>query len=76
MKCAACHNAMLKRRAELDLRIAGCLYLVRNVRFEECPVCGERVLSPEVSQMLFEKIRKEEFVKETICVPVLDGTYG
>lgn len=76
MKCAACHNEMAKKRGEIDLRIDEKLYLVRNVTYEECQGCGEKVLSPEVSQDLFEKIKRGEFIEETVTVPVLDGTYG
>ena len=76
MKCAACHNEMVKKKGEIDLRIEGKLYLVRNVSYEECPSCGEKVLSPEISEVLFEKIRNGEFVEETVRIPVLDGTYG
>jgi hypothetical protein len=34
------------------------------------------VLSPEVSEVLFRKIENQDFVEQTISVPVLDGTYG
>ena len=76
MKCAACHHDMARKRGEIDLRIGGRLYLVRNVTYEECSYCGERVLSPEISEILFEKIDNKQFVEEMICVPILDGTYG
>ena len=76
MRCAACHNEMSRKRGEIDLRIGGKLYLVRNVSYEECSSCGEKVLSPEISEILFEKIDNKEFVEQTISVPVLDGTYG
>ncbi len=76
MKCAACNNEMVKKKGEIDLRIEGKLYLVRNVFHEECPSCGENVLSPEISEILFEKIKNKEFVEQMINVPVLDGTYG
>lgn len=76
MKCAACHNEMSKRKGEIDLRIEGKLYLVRKVLYEECPYCGEKVLSPETSEVLFEKIKNKDFIEQTISVPVLDGTYG
>jgi len=76
MKCAACHHDMLRKMGEIDLRINGKLYLVENVSYEECPVCGEKVITPEVSEMLFRKINNEDFVQQTIRVPVLDGTYG
>jgi YgiT-type zinc finger domain-containing protein len=76
MKCAACHREMVRKKGEIDLRIGGKLYLVRNVFFEECSSCGEKVLSPKISEILFEKIGNKEFVEQTIRVPVLDGTYG
>ena len=76
MKCAACHYEMVRKNGEIDLRIGGKLYLVKNVFFEECSSCGEKVLSPEISEILFEKIGNKEFVEQTISVPVLDGTYG
>ena len=55
MKCAACHSKMVKKKGEIELRIGGKLYLVRNVSYAECCSCGERVLSSEVSQMLYNK---------------------
>ena len=76
MKCAACHNVMVKKKGGIDLRIRGKLYLVRNAFFEECPACGERVMPPEVTQDLYEKIKNRKFVEETVKVPVLEGTYG
>ena len=76
MKCAACHHEMVRKKGEIDLRIRGKFYLVRNVFYEECSSCGEKVLSPEISEILFEKIDNKEFVEQTISVPVLDGTYG
>ncbi len=76
MKCAACHSEMIKMKGEIDLRIEGKLYLVKNVSYEECSSCGEKVLSPKISEILFKKIDNKEFVEQTISVPVLDGTYG
>lgn len=76
MKCASCHNEMVQKNGEIDLRIEGKLYFARNVSYKECPACGEEVLSPKVSQALFEKIKNGRFVKETIKIQVLDGTYG
>ena len=61
---------------KVDLRIGGKLYLVRNVFYEECPSCGEKVISPELSEILFEKIKNKIFVEQMINVPILDGTYG
>ncbi len=76
MKCAICHSNMIKKKGEMELRIEGKLYLVRNVSFDECPSCGERVLSPEVAQILYEEIKNKKYVEKTIKMPVLEGTYG
>ena len=72
MKCAACSHDMAKKRGEIDLRVGGKLYLVRNVYYEECPSCGEKVISPELSEILFEKIKNKEFAEQMINVPVLN----
>lgn len=50
--------------------------MVRNVAFEECSACREKVISPEVDRVLFERISNHEFAEETVTVPVLEGTYG
>jgi YgiT-type zinc finger domain-containing protein len=76
MKCCVCHDETARKRGEIDLRINGKLYLVRHVIYDECPSCGEKVLSPRVSQDLFDKIKKAEFVEETVTIPVLECTYG
>jgi len=36
MKFAVCHNEMVEKKGEIDLRIEGRLYLVTNVSYEEC----------------------------------------
>ena len=74
MRCAACGNEMVEKRGEIDLRINTKLYLGRNVCYEECPSCGERVLSPKESQALYEKIGHGEFIEEIFKIPVLEGT--
>ena len=76
MKCAACNHEMVKKKGEIDLRIGGKLYLVRNVLHEECPSCGENVLSPKTSDNLFVKIKNKEFVEQMISLPVLDGAHA
>jgi len=74
MKCAACNDKMIPKRGEIDLRIGGKLYLVRNVLYEECLSCGEKVISPEVSQILYHRIKNREYTEEAINIPVLYGT--
>jgi YgiT-type zinc finger domain-containing protein len=72
MKCAACQNNMVMKKGTIDLRISEKLCFVRNVSYEECLVCGERVLSPKVSQNIFERIKTRQFIEETVKIPVLD----
>jgi YgiT-type zinc finger domain-containing protein len=76
MRCAVCHNEMTQKRGELDLRIEGKLYIARNVVYEQCPACGEKVLSPELAKDLFMRVKNGRFVEKTLKIPVLDGTYG
>ena len=76
MKCAVCQNQMCEKVGEIDLRIEGRLYLVRNVSYEECPSCGEKVLTPDVARVLYDKVQKKEFVEQILRIPVVDGTYA
>ena len=76
MKCAVCQNQMCEKVGEIDLRIEGRLYLVRNVSYGECPSCGEKVLTPDVAKVLYNKVQKKEFVEQTLRIPVVDGTYA
>ncbi len=77
MKCPVCHVDMNEiMKGEADLRIKGELYIVRNVSYEECSVCGEKVFSPKTSQWIYGKIKNGDYKKEQITLPILDGTYG
>ena len=74
MRCPFCKVDMVEIEAgEMELKVGGRLYLVRNVSYEECPLCGERVISPEVSQRLYEKVKRGEYREEQLVLPVLDG---
>jgi len=53
---------MVEKEGEIDFRVHGKLYLVENASYEECPFCGEKVLSPEISEVLYQKIENGEFV--------------
>jgi YgiT-type zinc finger domain-containing protein len=72
MTCAACHGTMVRKSADLDLRINGKLYIIHNVSLEECSNCGERVLDPETSEIIYERIHSKRYKKEKIEIPVLD----
>jgi YgiT-type zinc finger domain-containing protein len=77
MKCPVCHVTMKEiQKGEADLRIKGELYLVRNITYDECPICGEKVFSPKVSQWIYGKVKGGDYKKEQVTLPVLDGTYG
>lgn len=71
-KCAACRSNMEEKTGTIDLRVGGKLYFVKNVPHAECSVCGEKTVSPEVGQMIYDKIKNKQYVEETIKVPVLD----
>jgi YgiT-type zinc finger domain-containing protein len=76
MKCAASHDEMVAKIGELDLRIGGRLLLVRNVSYEECLSCGEKVLSPAVSLDLYNEIERGDYAEQTVNIPVLYGAHG
>jgi YgiT-type zinc finger domain-containing protein len=67
---------MVEKTGEIDLRVQGRLFLVRNVSYEECPTCGEKVLSPAVSQDLYQKIENGDYIEQVLNVPVLYGGPG
>ena len=56
MKCAACRYPLIPKKGTVKINLDGKLAPVKNVMYEECPFCGEKVLSPKVSQELFEKL--------------------
>lgn len=66
MKCAACHDQMVKKRGEIDLRIGGKLYLVRNVSYEECPACGKKFFLRRLVRTYLRKLRIENLLKRTL----------
>ncbi len=77
MKCPACHVNMIKRiQGEIELKIENRLYLVKNIDFEECSVCGERVLAQQVSQSIFNKIKNGDYKEEKMLIPVLNVANG
>jgi len=73
MKCTLCHTRMEQKRGEIELRIHGKSYIVDSVSYQQCPYCGERTLSPEISQYIFNKIKRKEFKEKHILMPVVEG---
>ncbi len=72
MKCAACEQEMVERITELDLRIEDKLYLVKNVKLEECKNCGERAIEPAISENIFNKIKSQKYQLKIVNLPVLE----
>ena len=72
MKCAACEQEMGEKTGELDLRIQDKLYLIRNVKFEECQNCGEKVIAPVISEEIFKMIKSHRYKLKTIDLPVVE----
>lgn len=72
MICVACHGTMIKKFTELDSRIHEELYIIHNVPLEECSNCGEKVLDPKTSEIIYERINSRRYRKEKMEIPVLD----
>ena len=72
MSCAACKGEMINRMGDIDLRINGTLYIIHNVHFEECSNCGEKILDPETSETIYERIQQKKYTKEKIEIPMMD----
>ena len=73
MKCAVCNDQMVNKHGEIELRISGKLFLVENVSYQECESCGERVLTPEVSQEIFNKVAQKDYKEKQIIVSVIQS---
>jgi len=73
MNCAACNSHMVHKQGEIELRIGGKLFLEENVSYQQCEECGERVLTPDVSQEIFNKITKKDYKEKQIIVPVIES---
>lgn len=76
MTCAACKGNMMRKRGDLDLRVKGELYIAHNVCFEECSNCGELVLDPETSDIIYKRIKLKQYSKQKMDIPVLDLAMG
>ncbi len=72
MKCAACKQEMVERVTELDSRVENKLYLVNNVRLEECRNCGEKVIYPTISEEIFNMVKSHNYKLKTMDLPVLE----
>ena len=74
MKCSACHMEMCNKTGEIDLRVNSRLFIIRNISYEECTACGEKILGAKAAQHVYDDIKNRKFTEETIKIPVLDGT--
>lgn len=70
--CAACHGRMVRKTGITDLRISGNLCAVKNVSYDACEICGEKVVSPDVSRKIYETVKNREYIEEMITVPILN----
>ncbi len=70
--CAACHCKMVRKKGVIDMRINDQLYIIKNVIYDMCEMCGEKVVSPDVGRGIYENIKKKEYIEEMIKVPILD----
>jgi hypothetical protein len=70
-------DALKKAHIELDRKILADL-AEGDVLVLDPPRggCGEKVLTPDVARVLYNKVQKKEFVEQTVRIPVVDGTYA
>ena len=66
MTCSVCRREMTAKVGEIELRIHGELFLAKNIPYEECTFCGERVISPKVSQDIYDKIQNKTFIRSSL----------
>lgn len=72
MKCASCEQQMVEKISELDLRVNNKLYIVNNVKLEECNNCGEQVIDPIISEEIFNMIKSNSYKVKTLNLPVVE----
>ena len=63
---------LVERTIELDLRVENILYLVNNVRLEECQNCGEKVIAPAISEEIYNMIKSHKYKLKTMDLPVVE----
>jgi hypothetical protein len=44
------------------------LDVIKNVAYEVCEICGEKVFSPDLSSRVYENIKNRRYIEETITV--------
>ncbi|MFQ5686328.1 MAG: hypothetical protein ACE5GV_06675, partial [Candidatus Scalindua sp.] len=48
------------------------IYLVNNVKLEECQNCGEKVIAPAISEEIFNMIKSQKYKLKTMDLPVVE----
>ena len=68
--CAICGGRLKKEKISFDFRFNGELVVIDNLPVEVCLQCGEKVLSPAVSQKIDEVLARKKKPKKYINIPV------
>jgi HTH-type transcriptional regulator/antitoxin MqsA len=68
--CAICGGRLKKEKISFDFRFNGELVVIDNLPVEVCLQCGEKVLSPAVSQKIDEVLARKKKPEKYINIPV------
>ena len=68
--CAICGGRLKKEKISFDFRLNGKLVVIDNLPVEVCLQCGEKVLSPAVSQKIDEVLASKKKPEKHINIPV------
>ena len=68
--CAICGGRLKKEKISFDFRLNGKLVVIDNLQVEVCLQCGEKVLSPAVSQKIDEVLARKKKPEKYINIPV------
>jgi HTH-type transcriptional regulator/antitoxin MqsA len=68
--CSICGGRLKKEKISFDFRFNGELVVIDNLPVEVCLQCGEKVISPVVSQKIDEILARKKKPKKIINIPV------
>jgi YgiT-type zinc finger domain-containing protein len=59
MKCNVCQNEMKKKIDDVEFWKQHQLVLFKNIELIECAVCGERIFSPESTDIILNRLKQK-----------------
>ena len=74
MKCVFCGGTLRKGLVTFSYEDEKSYMLIEHVPAEVCPLCGEKLYSPEVTDALLQVAKRQGEPVRVIQVPVYDFT--